>query len=175
MSSRTGLRGTGGRLFSSRSWFKVSRVPGANSAPSKAWRAEEASPNWTNLRALAARRFTSSPRFGASVGRRLLNLAQRPACSVSPNAPNLQASAWHRSSTCFRGTLPPRGGNWIILGRNVNNFHARWTSMKSPFTSPRSLSSNATRNAALNAPLRNTGTVRITVMTDFGQTDFSKI
>ena len=41
---------------------KISRVPGTNSAPSKAWRAEEASPNWTNLRALAARRFTSSPR-----------------------------------------------------------------------------------------------------------------
>ena len=95
----------------------------------------------------------------ASVGMRLLNLAQRPACSVSTNAPNLHG----RMLGCFQGTLPPRGGrNKIILGRSMNNFHARWTLMKSPFASPKSLSSKATLNAALNAPLRNTGTVRIT-------------
>ena len=67
-----------------------------------------------------------------------LNLAQRPACSVSTSAHQSPgANAWHRSSNCFRVTLPPRGGrNKIILGRSMNNFHARWTLMKSPFASP---------------------------------------
>ena len=138
MSSGTGLRGAGGRLFSSRSWFKESR---------------ELLPIGPTSEPLLHDDSYRLPAAGASVGRRLLNLAQRSACSVSPNAPNLHG----RTSNCFRGTLPPRGGrNKIILGRSMHNAHARWTLMKSPFAS------KTTRNAALNAPLRNTGTVRIT-------------
>ena len=96
------------------------------------------------------------PAVGASVGRRLLNHAQRPAFTKCTQSP--RANAWHRSSNCFRVTLPLRGGrNKIVLGRSMNNFHARWTLMKSPLASPKNLSFKATRNAALNAPPRNTG------------------
>ena len=50
-----GSRGLAGRLFNSR---RVALFPGANSAPSNACRPEESSPNWTYIKALAARNFS---------------------------------------------------------------------------------------------------------------------
>ena len=56
----SGSWGRGGRLVGSLNASRVASLPGARVAPSSACRADDNSPNWTNIFARAARRSMSS-------------------------------------------------------------------------------------------------------------------
>ena len=129
-------RGSGERRTGSLNLSNVRLVPGATSAPSGACLPADNSPIWTNLTALAARRSTSPVR-----SRRLLLALKIAAC-------------WNQSTT-WRSV---KQHSW----NQQEQFPRSDFRVSSPCARAAMHSSNATLSAAVKAPFRKLGTVRMT-------------
>ena len=124
----------------------------ARSAPSKAWRVDESSPNLTNVWARSCSLFEIVLPFPSSStslpGGRHLGTA--PVGSNNDNH-SLRAKSANLSSNFFLLIKPPRAHlNKNNLGNNMNNFHPRSCLTASPRTL---ISSKAMRSALRNGPL----------------------
>ena len=138
---------------------KCRGVPGATSSPSRACRADDNSPNTTNISALAARLSKSSP----SCCRRFLLLAAASSSHLELASNKEFHSPLANTSNLSRSFSfeinPPRGGRCNnIRGIKRKSFHPlSWRT-----TSSLDASSKANRRAFLNGPFKQWGTLFIT-------------